>query len=127
MIQFDHIEVHVRDSSKYVLFLLQLFEGGRFKRISENNTYMFLSADNFRIEVKERLSNTFNVDLDFAIGFCLPCLRMKGAKQHLNLISSIEIIKELDNPDGPVIFFKDYEGIDWHIKDYPILDIYTNI
>lgn len=127
MIQFDHIEVHVKDSSQYVLFLQQLFGGGRYKRISDNNTYMFLSVDNLRIEVKERINYTNNVDLECAIGFCLPCLRMKGAKQHLNSISSIEILKELDNPDGPVIFFKDYEGIDWHIKDYEVLDIYTNI
>jgi hypothetical protein len=54
MIQFDHIEVHVKDSSSYVLFLLQLFGGGRYMRISDNNTYMFLSADNLRIELKEK-------------------------------------------------------------------------
>lgn len=127
MIQFDHIEVHVKDSERYVNFLVSLFGGGRFKRISDNNTYMFLSIDNIRIEVKERSNYLVNIDLENAIGFCLPCLRMKGAKNHLLSLGNIEITKELENPDGAVIFFKDYEGVDWHIKDYEIFDIYTNI
>jgi hypothetical protein len=50
---------------------------------------------------------------------------MKGAKHHLNLIPSIKILKVLDNHAGAVIFFQDHEGINWHIKDYEVLDIYT--
>lgn len=127
MILFDHLEVHVKNSLKYVNFLKSLFNGGRFKQISENQTYMFLSPDNIRIEVKQNNYYTENFKIDNGIGFCLPCLRMNEAKNHLNSISEIVIKKEITNPDGVVIFFKDYEGIDWHIKDYAILDIFVNI
>ena len=51
MIHFDHFEIHVRDSAKYVLFLEKLFSGGRYKLISENSTYMFLTPDNLRFEI----------------------------------------------------------------------------
>lgn len=127
MIHFDHIEIHVKNSYNYVLFLDKLFPINRFKRISENNTYMFLTGDGIRFEIKENdlFSRNFNISKD--IGFCLPCLRMEGAIKHIESISNIEIFKIIDNPDGKCIFFKDYEGIDWHIKDYNILDIYTNI
>ena len=53
MIKFDHIEVHVTNSKKYAFFLKKIFKGGRFKKISENETYMFISNDNFHIEIKE--------------------------------------------------------------------------
>jgi hypothetical protein len=127
MIQFDHIEVHVKNAKIYTDFLLILFDGGRAKKISDKNTFMFLSPDNLRIEVKENLNfvNNFNINND--IGFCLPCLRMNGAKNHLDKLSNITILKQIENPDGLCIFFQDYEGIDWHIKDYEILDLFTNI
>ena len=127
MIKFDHIEVHVKDAQKYAIFLKKLFIQGRFKKISENNTYMFLSSDNIHIEIKENKNyqNIFNVDN--GIGFCLPCLRMKNAKSFLDDISEINITKELNNPDGSCYFFKDYEGIVWHFKDYDVQDIYVNI
>lgn len=56
-----------------------------------------------------------------------PCLRMKQALEHLNKFSEIKIYKTVMNPDGPCYFFTDHEGICWHIKDYEILDIFTNI
>ena len=127
MIYFDHFEVHVRDSFKYVIFLKKLFAHGRYKKISENDTYMFLTHDNIRIEIKQHKTFANNFELNDGIGFCLPCLRMKDAKNHLTKIDEIHITKELLNPDGSVFFFKDHEGIDWHIKDYEILDIFTNI
>lgn len=68
MIQFDHIEIHVRDTSLYVAFLKKLFGGGRYKRISENNTYMFLTEDNIRFEIKE-YKNQF--ETQNLVGFCL--------------------------------------------------------
>ena len=127
MIKFDHIEVHVKDAEKYAEFLKKLFIQGRYKKISENNTFMFLSSDNMHIEIKENKNyqNTFNINN--GIGFCLPCLRMKNAKKHLDDLKEIKIIKEIQNPDGSCYFFKDYEGIDWHFKDYEIQDIYVNI
>ena len=127
MIKFDHIEVHVKDAKKYVLFLKKLFIHGTFKKISEDNVYMFLSSDNIHIEVKESNSylNIFNSEN--GLGFCLPCLRMKNAKKHLSNINEIKIYKEIQNPDGPCYFFKDYEGIDWHFKSYDIQDQYINI
>jgi hypothetical protein len=127
MIHFDHIEIHVKNSKLYVVFLEKIFNGGRFKKISENNTFMFLSPDNIRFEIKESGNFKNNFDIDNGIGFCMPCLRMNGALSHLENIQDIIINKIIDNPDGKCIFFKDYEHIDWHIKDYEILDVYTNI
>ena len=127
MIHFDHIEIHVTNSKTYIDFLHSLFKTGRSKKISENNTYMFLTSDNIRFEIKENpvYINTFNISN--GKGFCLPCFRMKGALKHLENNNKIQITKIIQNPDGDCIFFKDYEGIDWHIKDYEILDIFTNI
>ena len=127
MIYFDHIEIHVNSAKKYAEFLFKLFKGGRFKKISENYTYMFLTPDRLRFEIKENPSYLSNVDLTKSIGFCLPCLRMKNAEVHLKSIENIKIIRTIDNPDGKCFFFQDYLGINWHIKDYEILDIYTNI
>lgn len=127
MIKFDHIEVHVQDSAAYVQFLCNLMGDGRYKKISDNETYMFVTADDIHIEVKqsEGFKNTF--DTGNSIGFCMPCLRMKNAHHHLLSVEGIKITKQIENPDGPCYFFKDYEGIDWHFKDYDIQDIYINI
>jgi len=126
MIKFDHIEVHVSNSKKYALFLKKLFAGGRYKKISENETFMFISADNIHIEIKQK-SNLIKNESKSHIGFCLPCLRIKGAFEHIKSINELVITNKIENPDGPCYFFKDYEGIDWHIKDYDIQDIYINI
>ena len=127
MLSFDHIEVHVKNSKNYAEFLIQLFDGGRIKRISDNNTYMFVSNDQLHIEIKENPIYNKEFNTHDGIGFCLPCLRMKGAKLHLLNLKEIIITKEIENPDGVCIFFKDFENIDWHIKDYDCLDIYVNI
>lgn len=127
MIKFDHIEVHVSNSEKYAAFLVKLMGTGRYKRISENETYMFVSADELHIEIKQKADYVRPFELKSDIGFCLPCLRMKGAHAHLASISEIEITHEVANPDGPCYFFRDYEGIMWHFKDYDQQDIYTNI
>jgi hypothetical protein len=127
MLKFDHMEVHVKDAEKYAIFLQKLFGNGRYKKISENNTFMFLSIDDFHIEIKEKKNYIRPFALDSDIGFCMPCLRMKGANEHLKNIKEVEITNQIMNPDGACFFFKDYEGIDWHIKDYEVLDIYTNI
>lgn len=127
MIQFDHIEVHVKDAESYAAFLVKLMGNGRYKRISDNNTYMFVSADNIHIEIKEKEQFVNSFDVKNGIGFCLPCLRMKGAEQHLLSVQGIEMTHQVENPDGACYFFKDYEGIDWHFKDYDIQDVYINI
>jgi hypothetical protein len=127
MIHFDHIEIHVKNSYNYVLFLKKFFPVSRFKKISENLTYMFLTGDGIRFEIKENKSFDYKFDINTHVGFCLPCLRMEGAMHHIEAIQEVAIFKIIDNPDGPCIFFKDYEGIDWHIKDYTNLDVYTNI
>jgi hypothetical protein len=127
MVSFDHFEVHVRNSQKYVNFLKKLFKGGRFKKISNNNTFMFLTPDNIRIEVKQNELFNVNFDVKDGIGFCLPCLRMCDAKIHLCKFKEIELKNEMLNPYGFVFFFRDYEGIDWHIKDYDTLDAFVNI
>ena len=127
MVHFDHIEIHVKDSSYYMKYLHKLFKGGRSKRISENNTYMFLSPDLIRFEIKENINYNINFDISKNIGVCLPCLRMKDAKSHLKSIKEISIKNIITNPDGFCYFFTDHEEIEWHIKDYEILDIFTNI
>jgi hypothetical protein len=126
MIQFDHIEVHVTNPLTYSKFLKKIFGGGRYKKISDNGTYMFLSNDLFHIEVK-KANNSSIVNEISNVGFQFPCLRMKGALDHLNNISELKIDYNIENPDGACYFFTDYEGIKWHIKDYEILDKYVNI
>ena len=127
MIKFDHIEVHVKNAKKYSDFLIKIFGGGRYKKIAENNVYMFLSSDNFHIEIKENKNFNKAFDVKSQKGFCLPCLRLKGAYKHLSKIKDIYCQSKLENPDGTVYFFQDYEGIDWHFKDYDIQDKYINI
>ena len=127
MINFDHIEVHVRNSKAYTEFLLKLFDGGRVKKIAEKNIFMFISNDNLRIEIKEVEIENNEFDIDSYIGFCLPCLRMKNALSHINKLDNIKINKIIENPDGECIFFVDYEGILWHIKNYEHLDSFVNI
>ncbi len=127
MIHFDHIEVHVRDSKKYADFLFKLFDGGRYKKIADKNIYMFLTIENLRIEIKEVEITSSNFEIDNHIGFCLPCLRMKNALNHINNLDNIKILKTINNPDGDCIFFSDYEGILWHIKNYEHLDNFINI
>ncbi|GEM_PF-711151 len=127
MIKFDHIEVHVKNAENYARFLKKLMGNGRYKKISDNNTYMFVSADDIHIEIKEKNNYTNPFELSTGIGFCMPCLRMKGAKEHLLSISEVEITSQIENPDGACYFFKDYEGVDWHFKDYDIQDVYVNI
>mgnify|MGYP003343649594 CR=1 FL=1 len=127
MILFDHIEVHVKNAKKYAIFLQTLFKYGRFKKISQNNTYMFLGSSDLHIEIKESLNYVNNFNNINGIGFCMPCLRMSDARAHLNKISGIKIENEIKNPDGVCIFFTDYEGINWHIKDYEIIDKFINI
>lgn len=127
MIKFDHIEVHVKNSEKYSKFLKKLFRGGRLKKISKNNTYMFLSNDDIHIEVKERnhFKDTFKIKNQ--IDFCLPCLRLDGAYKHLSNIENIVFKSKPENHQGTVYFFQDYEGVDWHFKDFDIQDKYINI
>jgi hypothetical protein len=127
MIKFDHIEVHVRDAAKYASFLQKPMGSGRFKKISDNNTYMFVSADDIHIEIKEKSQFNSPFDTKIGVGFCMPCLRMTGAKKHLESLKDVTITTQIQNPDGACYFFKDYEGIDWHFKDYDIQDIFINI
>lgn len=127
MIKFDHIEVHVKDAEKYATFLQKIMGNGRYKKISDNNTYMFVSVDDIHIEIKEKSDFLIPFELKTNIGFCMPCLRMKGAYEHLENIPEIKITNQIQNPDGACYFFKDYEGIDWHFKDYDVQDIYINI
>lgn len=110
--KFDHIEVHVKEIKKYCDFLVSIFEGGSYEVISESGTSMFTSLEGIHIEVKKKKTNeepNFN-------GFCNPCLRKSEAKKFIWEIG-FEVIKKISTPEGPVFFFKDGEGIMWHIKD----------
>jgi hypothetical protein len=112
MSRFDHIEVHVKDIQKYCLFLTKIFEGGSYEVISKTGTSMFTSPDGINIEVKKR-----SIDHEpLASGFCNPALRRLGAKEFI-LGLGFNIEKELEASFGMVYFFKDDEGITWHIKN----------
>jgi hypothetical protein len=124
MILFDHIEVHVSEPEDYCKFLTTLFNGGRYSKISENGTFMFQTQDQIHLEIK-KLKDDKDAFKGYK-GFCMPCLRMEKAFDHLSNLK-LKITKELSNPDGPCYFFTDIEGIDWHIKSYIKQDCYINI
>lgn len=114
MSRFDHVEAHVSDINRYCEFLKAVFEGGTFEVISPSGTAMYTSPEGVHIEVKKKK----NDELPIMSGFCNPCLRRpdpKGLLARLNL----QIESEQDAPFGKVYFFKDHEGVTWHIKDLP--------
>jgi hypothetical protein len=119
---FDHIEVHVEDIPRYCDFLVKIFDGGRFKQISESGISMFTSNDGINIEIKKRDNYVF----PSIAGFCCPCLRMENAKKVIEQELGLEIQSIVNNPDGNCYFFLDHEGITWHIKDYLIRDEFIN-
>ena len=110
--KFDHIETHVKDIKRYCVFLILIFEGGQYQKISESGTSMFTSPEGINIEVKKSKIDK----LPIATGFCNPCLRRSDAKNFIKGLG-FEIEKELQSPEGPVYFFNDHEGIQWHMKD----------
>lgn len=114
MSRFDHIEVHVSDIKKYCDFLLSLFESGSYKVVSKSGTSMFISPDGIHIEIKKKNSS----QPPESIGFCNPCLRRPDPKTFIQGLG-LKINSEKDTPTGKVYFFKDHEGVAWHIKDLP--------
>jgi len=119
---FDHIEAHVEDVPRYCEFLVKLFQGGRYKIISDSGTSMFASNDGVNIEIKEKKID----EKPHAAGFCNPCLRMEKAKDFIEKELKLKIEQSIKNPDGFCYFFKDHEGITWHIKEYLVRDIFIN-
>lgn len=119
---FDHLEVHVENVPEYCEFLLRLFQGGRYKVISESGTSMFASNEGIHIEVKKKKV----ADIPVMAGFCNPCLRMENAKDFIENRLKLKIIKAVQNPDGACFFFEDHEGITWHVKDYLVMDKFVN-
>lgn len=119
---FDHIEVHVEDIPKYCEFLVRMFQGGRYKVISDTGTSMFVSNDGMHIEIKNKKTGQRPV----SSGFCNPCVRMEKAKEHIEKELKLKIDQTLQNPDGACYFFTDHEGITWHIKEYLVRDKFIN-
>lgn len=119
---FDHIEVHVKNIPEYCAFLMKIFQGGRYKVISETGTSMFVSNDGINFEIKKRKTS----DKPIFAGFCKPCLRMENAKDFIENQLKLRIDDTVANPDGNCYFFVDHEGITWHVKDYLIRDKYIN-
>lgn len=113
-VRFDHIEAHVGDIPRYCRFLQTLFEGGSFEVISESGTSMFTAPGGTRIEVKKKKTEGAGVE----VGFCNPCLRRLDAKEFITQLGFL-IEKERETSTGMVYFFKDHEGILWHIKNMP--------
>jgi hypothetical protein len=114
MATFDHVEVHVKDIVHYCQFLTLLFEGGIYKVISPSGTSMFTAPDGINIEVKKKQNDSEPV----MSGFCNPCLRRPEPKSLLSKLG-IKVESERDTLFGKVYFFKDHEGVTWHIKDLP--------
>lgn len=114
MSRFDHIEVHVLDIVRYCEFLKEIFEGGSFEVISQSGTSMYSSPEGVNIEVKKKKTD----DKTTVSGFCNPCLRRPDPKSLLSKLN-LKIESEQDAPFGKVFFFKDHEGVTWHIKDLP--------
>ncbi len=114
MSRFDHVEVHVSDINRYCEFLVAVFEGGSFEVISKSGTSMFTSPEGINIEVKKKKID----DLPTMSGFCNPCLRRPDPKALLARLD-LHIESEQDAPFGKVYFFRDHEGVIWHIKDLP--------
>jgi hypothetical protein len=117
MARFDHVEVHVSDIKKYSDFLLALFEGGAYEVISKSGTSMFTSPDGIHIEIKRKKTD----QAPEMAGFCNPCLRRPSPEPFIQGLG-LEIESELDAPFGKVYFFKDHEGVTWHMKDLPELE-----
>lgn len=114
-VRFDHIEVHVNDIVRYCNFLVELFEGGSFKVISESGTSMFTSHDGVNIEIKKKKTEL----MPEMSGFCNPCLRRPNPKELITGLG-LTIEKQQSAPFGMVYFFKDHEGVTWHMKDLPL-------
>lgn len=121
-VSFDHIEVHVNDISRYAAFLEALFLGGRSRQISDSGTSMFIAPDGTCIEIKAHAGAP---DTGTS-GFRLPCVRMEGARSHIEDGLGFAVDKTVENPDGEVHFFTDHEGVTWHIKDYAHRDRYVD-
>jgi len=120
MTSFDHIEVFVNNINDYIDFLKKLFEGGEIKKLSENGTSMFKSPEGLFIELK----NKEIASKPILSGFCQPCLRKLNAKEFIDK-NNLEIVSEVESTNGKIYFFKDHEGIIWHLKDYEDRD-WTN-
>jgi hypothetical protein len=114
MAKFDHIEVHVSDIQRYCGFLAEAFEGGTHEVISKSGTSMFTSPDGIRIEVKLRKTDA----APEMSGFCNPCLRRPNPRELVTRLG-LQVDHERDTDSGKVIFFKDHEGVMWHVKDLP--------
>ena len=120
MTSFDHIEIHVSSIKDYIIFLKKLFDGGEIKQLSENGSSMFKSPNGLFIELKTKDTKADPI----LSGFCQPCLRKSNAKEFIDE-NSLEIVSEAESPIGKIYFFKDHEGIIWHLKDYENRD-WTN-
>lgn len=114
MAAFDHIEVHVSDIKKYCDFLVAVFEGGSCEIISGSGTSMFIAKDGTHIEVKRKKIH----QAPEMSGFCNPCLRRIDPEAFI-LELGLKIESVQDASFGKVYFFKDHEGVTWHIKDLP--------
>jgi hypothetical protein len=116
MTRFDHIEAHVGDIKKYCEHLTKIFRGGKVEVLNKEGVAMFTSPDGLNIEVKNRTTDESPV----LSGFCSPCLRMEGARSFILDTLGYRIVDKRRTPQGyPVYFFRDYEGVLWHIKDIP--------
>lgn len=82
--------------------------------ISKSGTSMFTSPDGVRIEVKARKTDSEPI----MSGFCNPCLRRRNPRELVTRLG-LSVHHELDTETGEVVFFRDDEGVMWHVKDLP--------
>ena len=120
------IESIVKSDTKYINMLVKLPD-----LKSQENINKYISENYFKqkIEVLHGCDsgpeNAINQLLSYAKSEyiqILPAGDLVCANYYDEVYKKI-----INNPDGECIFFQDYEGIDWHIKDYDTLDKFTNI
>ena len=111
-VKFDHIEAHVNEIGPYCRFLTTLFEGGTTKLLSDNGTSMYTSPDGYNIEVKKKQIET----TPSMSGFCNPCIRRQEPLEFITGLG-LKIDTELSAPAESIFFFRDHEGVLWHIKE----------
>ena len=114
-VEFDHLEIHVRDVPAYRAFLAALFRGGDYRILNDEGVTMYRTPCGRCFELKPRAPDATPPDRS---GVCLPCIRMTDPLPHL---ASLRITPDttVENEHGRIHFFTDAEGVEWHVKDWP--------
>jgi hypothetical protein len=114
-VELDHLEIHVRDLPAYREFLVALFRGGDYRVLTDDGITMYRAPGGQCFELKPRAEGAVAPDRS---GVCLPCIRMADPMPHLRDLG-VTPHETVENERGHIHFFRDAEGVEWHVKDYP--------